>query len=177
MDTKATQPILRRFKYGEDVFIYVEYKGIVKGIVKAIDNDTTPFKYVVNADDEIYKVSQVHIFETWRDANSFITSSVVDHFTNMCDKLGIDMSDCKMRINVFIKQPKYNKSQVENFIGRNVDVKLDNGQTLSGILTYIRYYHSKDGVVSENFYYVKSSNTNCFTSFKLNDIEKIKEKE
>ena len=170
---------VNNFKYGDEVFVYVEYEGIVEGIIKGINDDINPFLYLIESKStsERYQVSQLHTFKTFRDANAFINYCVRDEVINLCDKLHIDISSYRVRMNSFLKQPKFTKAFIDAYLGSFVDIKLDNGELLSGILTYCRYYKANDGIVSENFYYVKNPNTNCFTTFKISDIEKIKTKE
>lgn len=177
METKGLKGAISNFKYGDDVFVYIEYEGIVEGIIRSINDNVKPFLYVVEGKDKEYQVSQLHTFGSYKDANAYINSCVRDGVIDLCDKLGIDMPSCRVRMNAFLRNARYTKQYVWRFIGQNVNITLDNGQKLNGLFQYCKYYKAKDGVVSENFYYVKCANTNMFTAFKLADIEKIENKE
>ena len=177
MDTKGLKGAITNFKYGDDVFVYIEYEGIVEGIVRSINDDVQPFLYVVEGKDKEYQVSQLHTFGNYHDANSYVNSCVRDGIIDLCDKLGLDVPSFRTRMNAFVRNARYTKQYIWGFLGKNVNILLDNGQKLNGLFQYCKYYKAKDGIVSENFFYVKNENAKVFTTFKLADIEKIEQKE
>lgn len=171
-----------KIKLGQDVYFFIEYEGISKGIVKSIDTSCKPLLYVVESTDgDEFKVPAEHIFQTISKAKDYEGRCVEEAMNDLRDKLNLDYEQIMLKVRVYAKQPPYNYHNLKRFIGHKVMVTFKDGTANEGILCYMKKHTDRNNITQENFFYLSEPvgsfhNLRMLLSFKGCEITKIVKK-
>ena len=165
------------FSIGDEVYFFVEYKGILFGRICDVDIRTNPKSYVIEYSGNKYPVSKERMFWNEHDARMYVVGYIVDTLDTLSSKVGYSHKDVMVIMKLYSDGANYNKEQLDKLISKEVEVKLkNNDEHYIGRLFYREEIRVNE-ILYENIYYLVPTNCGCtkYITFIPRNIKKIKE--
>lgn len=167
------------FKRGNEVYFFIEYEGLLKGIISSINVENKPATYIINSDEIYYDVSMERVFATKERGKRYIAEFLLDNLDVMSAKVNSSSKDILFIMKVYLEDQKYRKKDLDKYINKKVEILLTNNIKYTGILCYKKEAITNE-IKYENIYYllpesIDNDNIKKYISFCPREIKKLKE--